>query len=127
MKKKIKILVAEDDLPIRMALVERLKSEGFELLEATDGKNALDVALSKQPDLILLDILMPVIDGMLVLRKIREANKWGEKVSVIILTNLDSQESIERSKKDNVHFYMIKSNTGLDEIVEKIKSLFKEK
>lgn len=127
MKKKIKILVAEDDLPIRMALVERLESEGFELLEAVDGKRALDIALLRRPDIVLLDILMPVMDGMLVLKKIRSVNKWGEKVPVIVLTNLDSQENIERSMKDNVYAYMVKSNTKLDEIVDKIKNLIKEK
>lgn len=127
MDRKIKILVAEDDLSIRMALVARLRAENFELIEAIDGKSALDLALLKHPDLILLDILMPVMDGMLVLRKLRGANKWGEKVPVIILSNLGAAENIERSRKDNVMAYMIKSNTRLDEVVQKIKDLFKEK
>ena len=124
---KKKILVAEDDLPIRMALVERLNFEGFETMETIDGQHTLDMALLKRPDLILLDILMPVMDGMLVLKKIRGANKWGEKVPIIILSNLDAQENIERSKKDNVLAYMVKSNTKLDEIVQKIKDSFREK
>lgn len=123
----MKILIAEDDLSIRMALVDRLRAENFELIEATDGKTALDLALLKHPDLILLDILMPVMDGMLFLRKLRGTNTWGKKVPVIILSNLDTQENIERSKKDNVCEYMVKSNTKLDEIVEKIKEVFREK
>lgn len=127
MKAKIKILVAEDDLPIRMALVDRLNQEGFETIEAIDGQASLDTALLKRPDLILLDILMPVMDGMLVLRKLRMMNKWGEKVPVIILSNLDTQENIDRANKDNVCAYMVKSNTRLDEIVNKIKELFTEK
>lgn len=122
--KKIKILVAEDDLPIRMALVERLTQEGFETMEAIDGQSSLDMALVKRPDLILLDILMPVMDGMLVLKKIRGANKWGEKVPIIVLSNLDTQENIERAVKENVLAYMVKSNTRLDELVTKIKELF---
>ena len=126
MKKNV-ILVAEDDLAIKMALVDRLKTENFEIIEATDGQSALDMALLRHPDLILLDILMPKMDGMLVLRKIRNANKWGEKVPVIILSNLDVAENIERSKKDNVCAYIIKANTRLDEIVVKINELFKEK
>lgn len=127
MKAKIKVLVAEDDLPIRMVLKEKLESVGYEVMEAIDGQKALDMALHKRPDVILLDILMPVMDGMLFLKKIRVANKWGGKVPIIVLSNLDNQESIERSKKDNVYGYMVKSNTKLDEVVAKIESLFKEK
>lgn len=123
MKNKIKILLVEDDLPIRIALRDRLKSENFEVIEAICGKCGLEMALVKHPNLILLDILMPVMDGMLFLRKIRKINKWGENVPIIVLTNLDTQENIERSKKENVVAYMVKSNTKLDEIVEKIKTV----
>ena len=127
MNKEKSILVAEDDLSIRVALVDRLKQEGYKVLEAVDGQKTLDMAFLHRPDLILLDILMPVMDGMLVLRKIRCSSNWGTNVPVVLLTNLDDSENRQRAQKDKVKAYMVKANTNLDAIMKEIEKVFIEK
>ena len=85
-----KILIVEDEASLRKALVEKFQREGFETFLAFDGVEGLDQAERIQPDLILLDIIMPKMDGMTMLKKLRESGDWGKQVPVIILTNLSS-------------------------------------
>ena len=67
-----KILIVEDELSLREALAKKLVSENFEVLEAENGQIGLEVATREKPDLILLDIIMPVMDGMTMLKKLKE-------------------------------------------------------
>ena len=120
--KKILILVVEDEDILAKTLEEKLLSEGFEVLLAYDGIEALKLALEKHPDLVLLDLLMPKMDGMTTLKKIRE-DAWGKSVPVIILTNLTSANE-ERNKiitELEPTYYFMKTDKSLEEIVEKIK------
>lgn len=93
------------------------------MLEAVNGADGLQVALEKHPHLILLDILMPTLSGIEVLKKLRESGEWGKKVSVIFLTNLSpDDERINRIVTDyEPAYYLLKSNVSLSEIVEKVK------
>ena len=77
-----KVLVVEDERTLRDALVKKLSKEEFTVLSAKDGKEGLDTALAEHPDLILLDILMPKMNGIEVLQKLRE-DEWGAKAKVI--------------------------------------------
>ena len=72
-----KILIVEDEEIMLKALVEKFSSEGFEVVQAIDGEEGLKKALCEKPDIILLDILLPKMDGMAVLKKLRE-DTWGK-------------------------------------------------
>ncbi|MEO8065932.1 MAG: response regulator [Candidatus Doudnabacteria bacterium] len=120
---KTKILIIEDDASLLKVLTDMLQLEGFEPLTAINGEEGLKKALSENPDLILLDILMPVMDGLTMLEKLRRANDFGKTVPVIILTNLsaDSADVIKKVAKNNPSYYIVKSSLTIQEVVEKIK------
>ena len=88
-----KILIIEDEEPMRRVLKDTLEQEGFIVFESSDGKVGLEEAYLKRPDLILLDILMPKIDGMTVLKQLRK-EEWGKGVPVVILTNLNDASTV---------------------------------
>ena len=81
-----KVLIVDDEVKIRQLTADELKKKGFEVIEATNGEEGLQSALKDKPDLILLDITMPVMDGLTMLQKLR-AEPEGKKVQVIVLTN----------------------------------------
>ena len=119
-----KILVIEDERPLQDAMVDTLKQHRFAVVKADDGKDGLDVALKEHPDLILLDILMPKMDGLSLLEKLRSVT-WGHDVPVIILTNLnpDADQTIRTILDHKPAFYLIKSNVTLEAIVTKIQEV----
>ena len=116
------ILIIEDDKRLMLALSEKLSREGFNVLQSFDGDEGLTVALDKNPDLILLDIVMPKMDGVTFLSKLRE-DSWGKNAKVMILTNLSDGGSINDELKQSVAGYFIKSDWRLEEITQKIKDL----
>ena len=87
------ILIVEDDTELREALKNALTYEKFSVLTADNGETGLGVALNKHPDLILLDVIMPRMDGLETLKRLRE-DAWGKKAPVIIMTVLDDLEKI---------------------------------
>ncbi len=118
--KKI-VLIIEDEPPMLHILFDKLSESGFAVLQAKDGQEGLDTALAKHPDLILLDVLMPHMDGMTVLSKLRE-DDWGKNVPVILLTNVspDGNDVIQSIVKTQPAYYFVKSDIKLESIVEKI-------
>jgi DNA-binding response OmpR family regulator len=122
MNKIKKIVVIEDDVILLKSLNVELLNSGFDVIEAKDGEEGLKITLKEHPDLILLDLLMPKMDGMSMLRKLR-SDQWGKTVPVIILTNLSSED--EKRNKDITEleptYYFMKSEKEIGEIVEKIK------
>ena len=116
------ILVVEDDLPVLKALTDKLTREGFQTLQAKNGEEGFLVANKDHPDLIILDIIMPKIDGLSMLKKLRVENSWGKSVPVILLTNLDSnEERINKSvTEDEPAYYIVKTNMSMSDVVEKI-------
>lgn len=126
-KKKI-ILVVEDESPQLKALTEHFMREGFLVLQAKNGKEGLKLALKEQPDIILLDVLMPKMDGMTMLKKLRQENDWGKNVPVIVLTNLnpDSKEINQAIAEDEPAYYLVKSDISLGELLEKVKEVLHE-
>lgn len=111
-----KILIIEDELSLLKALSAKLTTLGLEVLTATDGAEGLAVALREHPDLILLDIIMPNMDGMTMLGKLR-ADAWGKNAKVIVLTNLSDAESAEKAQAEGVFDYLIKSDWELKELL----------
>ena len=117
-----RILVIEDEQLTRQALVDELASEGFEVLQATNGEEGLNTALKEHPDLVLLDIVMPKMDGISVMSKLRE-DSWGKDVPIIMLTVLDSDDAIlQKIVENKPAYYLIKKNElHAEEIVAKVK------
>jgi DNA-binding response OmpR family regulator len=121
--KKFTILVIEDEVSLRNALRDKFTARGFTVLEARDGEEGLAVALKNEPDMILLDIIMPKMNGMIMLKKLRPENKWSKNVPVILLSNLggDDENMMMEIEKDKMTDYLVKSNWSLNDIVGKVK------
>ncbi len=117
-----KILIVEDEELMLKTLVERFNKEGYQVLAAPDGEIGLKMALDEQPDIILLDIVLPKVDGMTLMRRVRETNLWGKEVPIILLTNLNADDNItEAVTKEKPAYYLVKTDWTMDKIVEKVK------
>ena len=110
---KKNILIVEDDQFFRDLLKKKLSSLGFNILEASNGEEGIDITKQKKPDLIILDLLLPNIDGFEVLSKAK-ANPDTSKIPVIIVSNLGQQEDIERGLKLGAADYLIKSQFDIE-------------
>jgi CheY-like chemotaxis protein len=122
-----KILVVEDEESQRKILHESLNQKGFSVLEAKDGTEGLLIALREHPDIILLDVRMPKMDGMTMMHRLRK-DPWGKNASIIILTNYDTNDDqLSQISIDHPSYYLIKSNTPLDMILEKIQEVLDSK
>ncbi|OHA67077.1 MAG: hypothetical protein A3C82_02370 [Candidatus Wildermuthbacteria bacterium RIFCSPHIGHO2_02_FULL_47_12] len=116
------ILIVEDEISLLHALRDKLAREGFAVLEAKNGKEGLGIALREHPDLILLDIIMPVMDGITMLKKLRH-DLWGVQAAVMILTNLsDAEDVLMRSDKDPLD-YLVKTDWKLEDVAAKVKEV----
>jgi len=121
-----KILLADDDQVLRDSIKEVIIQEGFEYIEAENGVQCLEKAESEKPDLILLDLAMPGLDGLSALKKLRGSNEWGANVPVILLTSLEPDDTINNYiNQTNPSYYLVKSRTQPTEVIEKIKSVLK--
>ncbi len=114
-----KILIVEDEAALLMVLADKFRREGFNVLEAHDGLEGLRAALKHKPDLVILDIIMPSMDGLTMLKKLRE-DKRGNTVPVLILSNLSDPEQINEATGRGRVEYLVKSNWGLDDVVQKV-------
>jgi len=117
-----KILMVEDDQFLRELAIKKFRLAGYEIVTAADGAEALALVEQKQPALILLDIILPGIDGFEVLRAL-SANAQSKDIPVIILSNLGQESDIDRGKKLGAVEYLVKTEFTLDEILKKIKKL----
>jgi len=115
-----KILVVEDDRVLRRVILDNLKVENFNVFEAEDGAEGLDVALKEHPDLILLDVVMPKMDGIAMLEKLRQ-DEWGRGATVIMLTNLSEADKIAKATASGVSDYLIKADWDIVGIIDKVK------
>lgn len=114
------ILIVEDEEILLQALHEKLSHKGYTILTASNGKEGLEVATTKHPDLILLDIVMPVMDGISMLKMLR-SDTWGKTVPVLMLTNLVESHKRDESNAHDVSDYLIKSDWSLEDLVKKIQ------
>ncbi len=117
-----KILIVEDEEIMLKTLVDNLTYAGFSnILKATNGADGLEMALRENPDVILLDIVMPVMDGMTMLGKLREDPR-GKNIKVIFLTNLTVDDSIMKGVvKTAPSYYMVKTDHSIDDVINKVK------
>ncbi len=121
------ILIIEDEKSLRGALVDFLLLKNFLPLGAKNGREGAELALAKHPDLILLDLIMPEMDGMATLKKIR-ADAWGANVPIIILTNLSASkgQSADVTVTNETTHYFIKSDWKLHDIVKEIEKILEK-
>jgi len=108
MTKKIKILIAEDDKSIRELYAFKLEKSGFEVFTAEDGGKGWDLAKKEQPDIILLDIMMPVMNGFEVLKKLRK-DKETENIPVVVLSNFGEIDQMTEGFVAGATDYLIKA------------------
>jgi DNA-binding response OmpR family regulator len=119
-----KILVVEDDGMLRKVMSDKLKVLGYDVYQAEDGQEAIDLILDKRPHLVLLDLLIPKIDGFVVLQKIREyPDAEIANTRVMVLSNLWTDKDILRVKSLKIDEYFVKAQTDLEEVFNKVKNL----
>jgi len=124
-KKKIRVLVVDDEQPVVDLVKMKLNLEGMEVIEAFSGEEALIKVRQEEPDLVLLDILMPGMSGMEVLKKMKE--EGGELLApVIFLSNSGREEEIDLGRKLGAVDYVVKAQLSLEDLVEKIEKIIKK-
>lgn len=122
---KCKILLVEDDEDIRVIYTDILLKNGFDVITAVSGEDGFEKALKNSPDLILLDILLPIIDGLEMLKRLRKENEYGKNVPVIILTNLspDLDSIVDKVVEIEPAYYMVKVKYSPQQVADKIKEV----
>ena len=124
---KYKILLVEDDKFLSSMYAHKLSREPlFEVKLATTGEEGISLAFSWQPDIILLDIFLPEIDGLTILKRIRD-DKTIVQPAIIMLTNLDEKEQIDTALKYKVDDYLIKAHFLPNEVINKVKAALKKR
>ncbi len=115
-----KILIVEDERSLSAALEQKFQSEGYSVLIAKNGEEGLKTALKEHPDVTLLDIVMPKMDGIEMLEELRK-DEWGSGAMVIMLTNLSDAEKIDVVTKYDVHDYLVKADWKIEDLLKKVK------
>lgn len=118
-----KVLVVEDEPGFSKSLFWELENQGATVTIATDGKTGLDKALENHPDLIFLDVMLPIMDGLALLRELRK-DEWGKNARIILLTEVDNPNTIAEAMENGVHKYFIKTDHSIFDIVEGTKKYF---
>lgn len=113
-----KILIVEDETAMIEAISKKFTNEGFQVVEAHDGEEGLRLALQEKPDLVMLDIIMPKLDGISLLKKIREDQSWGADVPVIMLSNLSDTDNVSEAARYKVFDFLVKTDWRLDDVVK---------
>jgi len=119
-----KILIIEDDKFLRELIARKLEREGYETSEAVDGEEGFKKIKAETPDLVLLDLILPGIDGFEVLSKTKD-DVAVSQIPVIILSNLGQKEDVDRGLKLGAIDYLIKAHFTPGEIIEKVRAVLK--
>jgi two-component system, OmpR family, alkaline phosphatase synthesis response regulator PhoP len=117
---KKKIILAEDDRFISKAYSAGLQSQGFNVITSYDGIEAVEAIKKNEPDLILLDLIMPSKNGFEVLEELKLDNSL-KKTPVLVLSNLGQESDVEKAKALGAVDYLVKSNFSMDDVIEKVK------
>ena len=117
-----KVLIIEDEAAFSYALQAKLKVAGFEVLEALDGEAGLEILQTEKTQVIVLDLILPGMDGFEVLEKIKQDPEL-RGIPVVMLTNMSEKKGKQRGLDLGVKDYLAKTEYKLDEIIEKIREL----
>jgi DNA-binding response OmpR family regulator len=113
------ILIVEDDPYVQRMYKRMFSRKNYELIIAANGESGITLAKEKKPDLVLLDIMLPGINGLEVLEKLKSDSET-EKIPVLMLTNLGDEAIIEKSKSLGANFYMVKADFSPDEVMNEV-------
>ncbi len=116
-----KILIAEDEEVLLNVLKDRFEADGWTVIVARDGEEAVEDIKRSPPDLVLLDLVMPKKDGFEVLKEIRNNPEYKNLPIIIVLSNLGSDEDIKKALALGANDYFVKTQHPMSEIVEKVK------
>ena len=117
-----KILFIEDEAALQKALGDTLGQEGYKIISAMDGEAGLRMVKLEKPDLILLDLVTPKLNGFEVLKQLKD-NKETKDIPVIVLTNLEGTGDVEKALELGATTYLVKANYSLEEVLQKIKKM----
>lgn len=120
-----KILIVDDEPNLRELFVDTLSPHGFECLTATNGLEGLNAAMTAHPDIILLDVRMPEMDGLTMLRELRKKESTDgrkEKIPVIILSTVNDEASVSEALQYGVSVFIEKSNWNVAELLQSIRN-----
>src|ERR1700744_1984236 len=123
--RKDKILVVEDEEALSEVLKERFENGGLEVFVARDGERAIQLAMEKLPDLILLDIIMPKLDGLSMLKRMREFD-WGKNIRVIVLTNVNDSKQVHEALALGARDFLVKSDWLISDLVTSVRTQLKQ-
>jgi CheY-like chemotaxis protein len=123
METKKSILIVDDDPFLLKMLDEILSGQGFLVQTARDGQEGLEKSRANHPDLILLDLVMPKMDGATMLEKLRD-DEWGKTAAVIVLSNINNSETIKALCAKNARGYLVKVNNSLSDIAKVVNKFF---
>ena len=119
---KKKILIIEDESTMRNSLEEFFEENGYEVFGAADGEAGLELAQTKLPDLIILDIILPKKDGFEVLEHLKKDEKTKD-IPIVLCTNLSSSGDIEKALALGATCYLVKTNYQLSDILKKVEEI----
>jgi CheY-like chemotaxis protein len=118
-----KIVIVEDEQLLVNALAGKLQREGYEVFTASNGQEGLSVIEAHKPDVIILDLMMPVMDGKTMLKHLRDLPGFGE-IPVIVLTNAGTADNMRETQRyANAKCFLIKTNIDMQGIISRVKSL----
>jgi DNA-binding response OmpR family regulator len=120
MTNKKTLLIVEDEPALREAIRDKFIREGFAVIEARDGQEGLDESRSKHPDIVIMDLVMPVLDGLSVAEKLRQEPARAN-VPIVILTNLSENEQVDKALSLGINDFLVKSDTSLEKLVKIVK------
>jgi CheY-like chemotaxis protein len=120
------VLIIDDEESLRTILAKKFSDEGMTSYMAKDGKEGLAVALEKHPDVILLDVMMPEMDGFDVLSALRK-DPWGKDAMVILLTNSSSIETVAKAVETGMSEFLVKTEMKLDDVVSHVKERLQQR
>lgn len=117
-----KVLIIEDDVFLQDLEANRLKKDNYEIITASTGDQAMEKINEENIDLILLDLILPGVDGFDILKKIKETEKL-KKIPVIVFSNLSEEKDLKKAKEMGATEFMVKSNFSLAELSEHINKI----
>ena len=115
-----RILIVEDEADIREAMADAITQAGYEVKTAENGELGLKVALEEHPNLILLDLVLPIMDEHQMLARLRD-DPWGKDARVLVITSMDDINNVVSAHEGKIADYIIKAHTSLDELVKQVR------
>lgn len=121
-QKSKKVLVVEDDEFLANAMRVQLETDGYEIVIAQNGEEAKQLVEEHKPNVVILDLILPKVDGFVFLEEIRNIEEY-KKLPIIVASNLGQKEDIKKAMDLGANDYVVKTNLSIEELVQKVKAL----